>query len=313
MITAYFSQLAIKVFGDFEDFFRIAHRSDDGDLVAHEVEEIDGHRLFVHGDDAEPRAGLGEGQCGFDDHRCSGGVEIDVGIHLSAEHRCAFAMKLEKSRGDVFLGRVDHRIGAHLQGLLEPRRDQVGDHDMADAKGFERDGGAQPDRARTEDQHLVGRFGLAPVDAVPGHGHRFVEGGDFERDVVGHHLQARASHRVLEQQVFGQCAAGCAVADDSVRRRHRVDDDVIAHRDTNDVTTNLDHFAGRLVPEWHAAVMAGDTAHRDEKRVGAADSACPDLDEHIGRTDRGFRRVDHLRLAGCCHDGHLHVHAPLRG
>ena len=77
--------------------------------------------------------------------------------------------------------------------------------------------------------------------------------------------------------------------------------------DAGDIAADLDNLARRLVAERHAAVMAGHTAHRDEKRVGTADSACPDLDQHIGRTDRRLRRVDHLCLTGRGHDRHLHL------
>jgi hypothetical protein len=45
-----------QVFGDFEDFVGVAHRSDDGDLVAHQVEEVDRHGLLVHRDNPEFRA-----------------------------------------------------------------------------------------------------------------------------------------------------------------------------------------------------------------------------------------------------------------
>ena len=88
---------------------------------------------------------------------------------------------------------------------------------------------------------------------------------------------------------------------------------MVAHCDANDVAADLDDLARRLVTQRHAAVMARDTAHRDEKRVGTADSAGPDLYEDIRRPDGGLRRVDHPCLPGRCHDGNLHVHAPLRG
>jgi hypothetical protein len=138
----------------------------------------------------------------------------------------------------------------------------------------------------------------------------------FERDVVGYHLEACASHRVRDQEVFGEAAARSAVADDPARRRHWVDDDMVAHRNAGDVAADLDDLARRLVALGapparraggrHVAIMTGNTAHRDEKRVGTADSARADFDEDIRRPDRGLRHVDHLRLTRRCHYGHLH-------
>jgi hypothetical protein len=116
--------------------------------------------------------------------------------------------------------------------------------------------------------------------------------------VVGYHLEACASHRVRDQEVFGKAAARSAVADDPARRHHWVDDDMVAHRNAGEFAADLDDLARRLVALGapparraggrHAAIMAGDTAHRDEKRVGTADSARPDFDEHIGRPTVGL-------------------------
>jgi len=64
-----------QVFGDFEDLVGVAHRSDDGDLVAHQVEEIHRHGLLVHRDDPEPCTRLGGRQRRLDDRGRSGGVE----------------------------------------------------------------------------------------------------------------------------------------------------------------------------------------------------------------------------------------------
>ena len=96
---------------------------------------------------------------------------------------------------------------------------------------------------------LVGGLRSALVDAVAGHGHRFVERGHLERDVVGHDLEALAANRVLDEQVFGQRTSGAAVADDSARRGHRVDDDVVADRNAGDVAADLDDLARGLVAE----------------------------------------------------------------
>src|SRR6478735_2633038 len=81
-----------QIFGDVEDLVRVAHRPDDGDLVAHQVEEVHRHGLLVHRDDTELGAGLRGRQRGLDDGGCARGVEVDVGACFSAEHRRAFSV-----------------------------------------------------------------------------------------------------------------------------------------------------------------------------------------------------------------------------
>ena len=149
-------------------------------------------------------------------------------------------------------------------------------------------------------------MGWQSIDPVTGHGHRFVERRYFERDVVGHYLEAHAAHGVLDEEVVRERAAGTAIADDPPGCRHRVDHDVVAYRDAGDVATDLDDLAGRLVAQRHAAVVVPHAAQRDVKRVRTADSAGPDFDQHIRRPDGRRRHVDDLCLVGRCHYRDLH-------
>ena len=82
-------------------------------------------------------------------------------------------------------------------------------------KRFERQRRAQPDRARTEDGDLIRRFGFALVRAVTCDGHRFVECGDFPRDMIGNDFETCSPNRVFDQQIVRQGPGGSAVADDA--------------------------------------------------------------------------------------------------
>ena len=249
-ITAYFFPVGDEVFGDFEDLVGVAHRSDDGDLVAHQIDEFDRHGILVHRDDTKPGTPFGGGQRGIDHCGRACGVEIDISACPAWKQGFALAVQFDEPLRDVLVGGVDHRVGANRQGLLQPRRNQIGDDDVFDTNGFERDGGAKPDGPGAEHQDLVGGFGLALVHAVPRHGHRLVERGHLERDVVGHHLETLASHRVFDEQVLRQCTAGSAVTDDPAGCHHRIHDDVIAYRDSCDLAADLDNLARGLVAEW---------------------------------------------------------------
>jgi hypothetical protein len=48
--SAYFLQLVTRFLGHLEDLVRIAHRPDDGNLAAHDVDEVNGHRLLMNTD-----------------------------------------------------------------------------------------------------------------------------------------------------------------------------------------------------------------------------------------------------------------------
>ena len=238
------------VLSDFEDFVGIAHRSNDGDLVAHQIDEFDRHGLLVHRDDAKAGTPFGGGQCGVDHRGCSGGVKVDIGAGSAGKQGFALAVQFDEPLRDVLVGGVDHRIGPHLECFLQPCRNQIGDHDVVYTNGFERDGGAQTYRPGAEHKDLVRRFRLAPVDAVACHGHRLVEGGYFERNMVGHNLNARTANRVLDQQELRERTGGAAVSDNSAWRRHWIDDDVVADRDAGDLAADLDYLTRGFVAQW---------------------------------------------------------------
>jgi hypothetical protein len=131
---------------------------------------------------------------------------------------------------------------------------------------------------------------LASVDTVAGHGHRLVEGCHLERDVVGHDLETLTALGILDEQIVGQRTGRSAVADDPAGGGHRIDHDVIAHRDAGDVAAHLDDLAGGFMTQWHMAVSARHSAQRDVKGVRTADSARPNLDQYIRRSAVGVGR-----------------------
>ena len=119
---------------------------------------------------------------------------------------------------------------------------------MAHAERLERQYRAKANRSCTEHDDLVSGLGFAAVGAVAGDGHRFVEGGDLERDVIGDDLQTGSPDGVFDQQEIGEGTGRPAVADDAARRDHRVDDDVVTDRDVGDVGADVDDFTGGFVP-----------------------------------------------------------------
>ena len=157
--------------------------------------------------------------------------------------------------------------------------DEIDDHDMAYAKGFEGQRRAQPDRPRTEYGDLVRRFGFALVGAVARDGHRFVECGDFPRDVLGDHFETGSTNGVFDQQVVSEGPGGSPIADDAAGGGHGIDDDVIAHGDARHIGADLDDFACGFVAERRVPLARRDAADGDVERVGAADSAGAHLDE----------------------------------
>ncbi|MGY4649486.1 hypothetical protein ACVWWN_003282 [Mycobacterium sp. URHB0021] len=104
-----FLPLHDQIFGDFEDLVAVAHRSDDGDLIAHDVDEMDWHGFVVHGDHPKPDAWHGCCQRSVDHRGRTRGVEIDVGARLAGKHRVARAASFEQTLHDVLVGGVDHR------------------------------------------------------------------------------------------------------------------------------------------------------------------------------------------------------------
>ena len=103
-----------------EDLVGVPHAADDGDLVAHHVDELDGDRFLVHADDSEGGALLGGGQRGVDDRGHTGGVQVNVGAGLSGEHRFALTVQFDEALHDILFGGVDDGVGADLQRLVQP-------------------------------------------------------------------------------------------------------------------------------------------------------------------------------------------------
>jgi len=133
---------------------------------------------------------LGCRERGVDHGGRSGGVEVDVGACLPGVQRVSLAMQRDEAADDVFVGGVDHCVGTDLEGLVQACWNQIGHRHVSHAERFEGQHRANADGPRAEHHDLVGRFGLAAIDAVTGDRHRFVEGGHLERDVVGDDLPA---------------------------------------------------------------------------------------------------------------------------
>ena len=74
---------------------------------------------------------------------------------------------------------------------------------MLYTSGFESDCGAKADRAGAEDHHLVRWFRRNLVHPMSRNSHRLVQCGHFERDVIGHDLEACAAHRLLDYMSYG--------------------------------------------------------------------------------------------------------------
>src|SRR5258705_12658548 len=89
-----------EVFGDFEDFVGIAHRSDDGDFIAHQIDEIHRHGLLVHRDDAKAGTPFGGGQRGIDHRWRACSVKVDVGACSARTQRLALAVRLMELHGE---------------------------------------------------------------------------------------------------------------------------------------------------------------------------------------------------------------------
>ena len=141
---------------------------------------------------------------------------------------------------------------------------------------------------------------------MAGDGHRFVEGGDLERNMVGDDLQTGSANGVFDQQELGECARGAAVADDAAGRGHGVDDDVVTDGDAGHVGADVDDFAGGFVTQWGVILSGRDAADRDVEGVGSANTAGPHADQDVVGADGRGVGVDDLCRAGAGHHGHLH-------
>jgi hypothetical protein len=91
-------------------------------------------RSPVYGDDPEGGAGLRGSEGGLQHGRGTRGVEVDVRARLPRSHRLAGAVQLDQPADDIFGAGVDHGVGTQLQRLVEAGRDEIGDHDVADAE-----------------------------------------------------------------------------------------------------------------------------------------------------------------------------------
>lgn len=119
---------------DGEDIGRICDGADEGDLVAHDAEEVDGNGLLVDRDDAECGALLGGGNGGLDDRRNAGGIEVDVDISLSGEHCFPAPWDRDEPPREVLVSGVDDRISTDLQRLLATGAYDIGDDNVLHTK-----------------------------------------------------------------------------------------------------------------------------------------------------------------------------------
>lgn len=87
---------------------------------------------------------------------------------------------------------------------------------------------------------------------------------------------------------------------------------MVADRDALDVRTELDDFAGRLVPERRVPLVRRDAADVGVQRVGAADAACLDLQQHVTRSWSERFDLRPFRDVGCGHTNRFHRGEPLR-
>ena len=62
-------------------------------------------------------------------------------------------------------------------------------------------------------------------------GHRFVERGYFEGNVVGYDLQCLSADCVLDEEIVSEGAQRATVADDAAGRGHRIYNDMVADCD----------------------------------------------------------------------------------
>ena len=169
---------------------------------------------------------------------------------------------------------------------------------MAYAKGFEGQRRAQPNRPRTEYGYLVRRFGFALVCTVARDGHRFVEGGDFPRDVVGDDFETGSADGIFDQQIVREGPGGSPVADDAAGCGHGIDDDVIADGDAGHVRADLDDFARGFVAERRVPLARRNATDGDVERVGATDAAGAHPDQYVVRPGLRAFGIEDFRLAG---------------
>lgn len=186
-----------------------------------------------------------------DYRRRAGGVEVDRGARLARPQRLALAVQFDEALRDILIAGVDHRIGTDRQRLLQPGADQVHHGHMADTESLIGDGRAEPDRPGTEYGDLVRRCGLGLIDPVPGDRHRLVEAA------TSNGISAGMTSMLWPRTAFStrRYSASAPVAPPlpmiplgaPIGLMTTWSPDV----DAGHVATDLDHLAGRLVPERH--------------------------------------------------------------
>lgn len=112
---------------------------------------------------------------------------------------------------------------------------------------------------------------------------------------------------LLNQQVVSEGAGGTAVADDSTRCRHGIDDDVGTDRNAGDVPAHLHDLTRRLMAQRGLSFPGRNAAAGDVEGVRAADTAGPDLDQDVVRAGDRADNLRHLYGAGAAdyHCPHL--------
>ena len=94
----------------------------------------------------------------------AGGLNVDVAAVPLAE--------LAHVADHIFLGRVEHQVGAALFSQCQPRGHQIQGDQQAGILEPRRSHHAQPQRAAARDHHRVAQFDLAALHGVDGAGQR---------------------------------------------------------------------------------------------------------------------------------------------
>ena len=149
-------------------------------------------------------------------------------------------------------------------------------------------------------------LGLQLVGAVACDRHRFVECGDFPRDVLGDHFETGSTNGVFDKQVVGESPGGSPIADDAAGGGHRIDDDVIADGDAGHVRADLDDFACGFVAEWRVPLARRNSTDSDVERIGATDSAGAHPDQYVVRPGLRAFGIEDFRLAAAGDESRFH-------
>src|SRR5581483_3893414 len=155
----------------------------------------------------------------------------------------------------------------------------------------------QADRPQPEDERGLACPRSRPADAMDGDGERLDRRAVLERELCRQRMDVDADRRFRDPHalregaldaeadaalvhVLAEMAEPLAAAATLAARLDGDAGDAVADRDPAHLAADLDHLAGELVPE--------DLARLDQRaleicmQVGAADPACPDLENEVG-------------------------------